>query len=606
MNWKSRRFSGTVSLTDKGSEVTLYGWVDTIRDHGQLLFIHIRDRSGVLQLVFDPEYNKQSYDIAQTLRSEDVIEAIGTVIERDDAAKNPHLPTGSIEIHIKSIKRLTKALTPPFIITEKELKDGEEKAEFNVDEDIRLQYRYLDLRRPSMQQHLFKRYRILKVIRDYLDKEGFIEVETPVLTKSTPEGARDYLVPSRTHEGHFYALPQSPQLFKQLLMVGGFERYFQVVKCFRDEDLRPNRQPEFTQLDMEASFIDETFIYNLIEPLITKAFEIGDIKLEGPFPHITYQESMDKYGCDRPDLRFGLEMINVTEIFKNTSYKIFQSISQSNGLIKGINIKGMADQMSKSMLQEDLAKKVIPSLGAKGMTWMKVLDGKLESNIVQFLSEDEQKNIIQQLDGQNGDVLIFIADTDHALVNDVLGRFRLYIANRLNIIPKNVYKACWVVDFPLYERKDGRLHSVHHPFTTPKVDITKITDQDELLKVTAIAYDIVVNGEELGGGSIRIHDPNIQSKIFKDLGLTPEQIEQKFGFFINAFKYGTPPHGGLAIGVDRLTSMVLGLENIREVIAFPKNRVAYCPMTQAPSPVTDDQLSDLHIRTQLTPKPESK
>ena len=457
-----------------------------------------------------------------------------------------------------------------------------------------------------MQQHLFKRYRILKVIRDYLDKEGFIEVETPVLTKSTPEGARDYLVPSRTHEGHFYALPQSPQLFKQLLMVGGFERYFQVVKCFRDEDLRPNRQPEFTQLDMEASFIDETFIYNLIEPLITKAFEIGDIKLEGPFPHITYQESMDKYGCDRPDLRFGLEMINVTEIFKNTSYKIFQSISQSNGLIKGINIKGMADQMSKSMLQEDLAKKVIPSLGAKGMTWMKVLDGKLESNIVQFLSEDEQKNIIQQLDGQNGDVLIFIADTDHALVNDVLGRFRLYIANRLNIIPKNVYKACWVVDFPLYERKDGRLHSVHHPFTTPKVDITKITDQDELLKVTAIAYDIVVNGEELGGGSIRIHDPNIQSKIFKDLGLTPEQIEQKFGFFINAFKYGTPPHGGLAIGVDRLTSMVLGLENIREVIAFPKNRVAYCPMTQAPSPVTDDQLSDLHIRTQLTPKPESK
>ncbi len=606
MNWKSRRFSGTVSLTDKGSEVTLYGWVDTIRDHGQLLFIHIRDRSGVLQLVFDPEYNKQSYDIAQTLRSEDVIEAIGTVIERDDAAKNPHLPTGSIEIHIKSIKRLTKALTPPFIITEKELKDGEERSEFNVDEDIRLQYRYLDLRRPSMQQHLFKRYRILKVIRDYLDKEGFIEVETPVLTKSTPEGARDYLVPSRTHEGHFYALPQSPQLFKQLLMVGGFERYFQVVKCFRDEDLRPNRQPEFTQLDMEASFIDETFIYNLIEPLITKAFEIGDIKLEGPFPHITYQESMDKYGCDRPDLRFGLEMINVTEIFKNTSYKIFQSISQSNGLIKGINIKGMADQMSKSMLQEDLAKKVIPSLGAKGMTWMKVLDGKLESNIVQFLSEDEQKNIIQQLDGQNGDVLIFIADTDHALVNDVLGRFRLYIANRLNIIPKNVYKACWVVDFPLYERKDGRLHSVHHPFTTPKVDITKITDQDELLKVTAIAYDIVVNGEELGGGSIRIHDPNIQSKIFKDLGLTPEQIEQKFGFFINAFKYGTPPHGGLAIGVDRLTSMVLGLENIREVIAFPKNRVAYCPMTQAPSPVTDDQLSDLHIRTQLTPKPESK
>jgi len=606
MNWKSRRFAGTVTLADKGTEVTLYGWVDTIRDHGQLLFTHIRDRSGVLQLVFDPEFNKPAYEVAQTLRSEDVIEAVGTVIERADEAKNPHLPTGSIEIHIKTIKRLTKAQTPPFMITEKELKDGETRPEFNVDEDIRMQYRYLDLRRPSMQQNLFKRYRILKVIRDYLDKEGFIEVETPVLTKSTPEGARDYLVPSRTHEGQFYALPQSPQLFKQLLMVGGFERYFQVTKCFRDEDLRPNRQPEFTQLDMEASFIDETFIYSLIEPLVIKAFEVGGITLQAPFPHITYQESMDKYGCDRPDLRFGLEMTNVTDIFKHTSYKIFQSISQSGGLIKGINISGMADHMSKSMLQEDLAKKVIPSMGAKGMTWMKVIDGKLESNIVQFLSDTEQSAIIDKLQGKNGDVLIFIADIDHALVNDVLGRFRLYIANRLNLIPKDIYKPCWVVDFPLYERKDGRLHSVHHPFTSPKVDITQIENQDDLLKVTAIAYDVVVNGEELGGGSIRIHDPNIQAKIFKDLGLTPEQIEQKFGFFINAFKYGTPPHGGLAIGVDRLTSMVLGLENIREVIAFPKNRVAYCPLTQAPSPVTTDQLTELHIRTHIPAKPQPK
>lgn len=591
MNWKNRHFTGDLSLKNTDPKVTMYGWVDTIRDHGQLLFCHLRDREGVIQLVFDPEKNPESYKVAQVLRSEDVVEINGEIVERSDEAKNPNLPTGSFEVHVNNITILTKAETPPFIISEKD--------DFKVDEDIRLQYRYLDLRRPKMQQNIIKRHRILKKIQDILDEKGFISVETPMLTKSTPEGARDYLVPSRPHPGKFYALPQSPQLFKQMLMISGLERYYQIVKCFRDEDLRPNRQPEFTQLDMEASFIDESFIYELLEEIAISVFALEGKTLKANFPHITYAEAMEKYGNDRPDLRFDMQMVNATSIFKDTSYKIFNMIVGSGGLIKGINIKNKADQMSKSMLQEDLAKKVIPKLGAKGMTWMKFIDGKLESNIVQFLSETEQNAIVETMQAQNNDVLIFIADTSHALVNDVLGRFRAYIAERLDIIPKDLLSPCWVIDFPLYEEKDGRLHSVHHPFTSPNQDISKITDKDTLLKVNSRAYDLVVNGEELGGGSIRIHDPKIQEKVFQDLGLTDAQIEEKFGFFVKAFKYGTPPHGGIALGVDRLVSMILGVENIREVIAFPKNRVAYCPLTQAPSNVDDAQLDELSIKKNI-------
>lgn len=596
MNWKDRKFVNTLTTTPVGQAVTLYGWVDTIRDHGQLLFIHIRDRSGVIQVVFDPEQNKPAYDAAQALRSEYVIEVNGTLQERTDEHKNPNLPTGNIEVVVDTLTILTQAETPPFLITEKETED---ETPFNVDEDLRMKYRYLDLRRASMQDSLIKRSELVKIIRDTLDTHGFVDVETPMLTKSTPEGARDYLVPSRTHDGKFFALPQSPQLFKQLLMLSGLERYFQIVKCFRDEDLRPNRQPEFTQMDLEASFIDETFIFQLMEELMEKLFGHVGKTLKGPFPHISYQESMAKYGCDRPDIRFDMEMVDVSDTLKNVNYKIFKMILEKGGKIKGITVKNAASKLSKNMMQEEIAKKVIPSMGAKGLTWMKVVDGKLESNVVQFFSEEEQATLMAAMSAENDDILCFIADTNPKLVDDVLGRFRVYMGQKMGLIDPSVLAPCWVTNFPLYEESDGRLVSIHHPFTAPDQDISTITDKKDLLKVNSRGYDLVINGEEVGGGSIRIHDPKVQEKVFQDLGLSDDEIQEKFGFFVDAFKYGAPPHGGIALGIDRLVAMILSKENIREVIAFPKNRVAHCPLTHAPSTVSPDQLDDLNIALNL-------
>ena len=594
MNWKQRRYSGQIRLSDHNESVMLYGWIDTIRDHGQLLFAHLRDITGIVQLVFDPETHQEVHKIAQTLRSEYCVEITGTVVERTDDAKNKSMPTGDIEIHVSHLTIFNSSQTPPFVLTEKSQVDGEAPA-FNVDEDIRLKYRYLDLRRPSMQSTLLNRSKMIHEIRDYLNQRQFYDIETPILTKSTPEGARDYLVPSRHHANHFYALPQSPQMFKQLLMVSGFDRYYQIVKCFRDEDLRPNRQPEFTQLDLEASFIDESFIYELFEPLIQKVFAVVGKSIDAPFPHITYEKAMNLYGNDHPDLRFDMTMVDVSSVLKDVQYRIFNSILSNGGSIKGINVKGKSSEMSKNMLQEDLAKKVVPSFGGKGMSWMKVENGALVSNIVQFFKPDEQQALIKAMNGEDGDVFLFVADTNKALVNDVLGRLRLYVGEKFGFIDNNKISPCWVTEFPMFELKDGKLSSMHHPFTQPSDGIMEAKSTEDYLKLTSRAYDLVINGEEVGGGSIRIHDPKMQEKIFSALGLSDDDIKSKFGFFVDALTYGTPPHGGIALGIDRLACMVNGVSSIREVIAFPKNRVAYCPLTNAPSSIDTAQLDDLYL-----------
>ena len=591
MDWKNRIYCNDITHSKLGEKVELTGWIDTVRDHGHLLFFHLRDISGIAQIVVN-EDNKACFETANQLRSEFVVSITGTLSERSEETKNPHIPTGNVEVEVDSLTILNKSETPPFMVTEKDAFDESKKESFNVDEDIRLTYRYIDLRRDSMKDNIIKRYELIKAIRKTLDDHKFIEIETPVLTKSTPEGARDYLVPSRHHQEKFYALPQSPQLFKQLLMVSGFERYFQIVKCFRDEDLRPNRQPEFTQMDLEASFIDEEFIYSLIENLIVNMYNVVGKEIQTPFPRMTFAESMDKYGNDHPDCRFDMNLINVTEDLRGVNYKIFNSIIANGGLIKGMNIKGQSENLSKNVLQNEWALKLIPKMGAKGMTWMRVVGDQLESNIVQFFTQEEQDRIKAKLNAEDGDILVFIADTNHNLVNEV------FVADYLNLIDQDKTCPVWVTDFPLFEKQNGELTSLHHPFTQPNEPISASMSKEEILKVNARAYDIVINGEEVGGGSIRIHDTNMQHEIFQLLGLSDEEIHEKFGFFVNALKYGAPPHGGLALGIDRLVAMILGTNSIREVIAFPKNRVAYCPLTEAPSYVSQEQLQELSLRVE--------
>lgn len=594
MNWKDRIYAGTLRQANIGQNVTLFGWVDTIRDHGQLLFMHIRDLSGVVQLVFDPVSNATLHAQASSLRPEYCLSITGKVVEREGTAKNTQLPTGAIEIHVSSLTVFSKSLTPPFMISEKTQIDSHSE-NFNVDEDLRLKYRYLDLRRPSLQNNIIKRHKILQAIRFHLNEAGFIDVETPMLTKSTPEGARDYLVPSRHHENTFYALPQSPQMFKQLLMVSGLDKYYQIVKCFRDEDLRPNRQPEFTQLDLEASFINEAYIYQLLEPLVQKAFAVAGKHIELGFPYMPYDEAMERYGNDHPDIRFDMTLVNLTSILDGVNFKVFQSIIDAGGSIKAINVKGKAEEMSKNMLQEEFAKKIVPNLGAKGMAWMKATNGSLDSSITQFFTETQIQSIKTLMNVEDGDVLLFIADNNKALVNDVLGRLRLIVAEKFGFIDKSKICPVWVTEFPMFEEKDGRLHAIHHPFTQPDDGFLSATTIQDYTTLKSRAYDLVINGEEVGGGSIRIHDASVQHKVFEVLGLSEADIKQKFGFFVEALSYGTPPHGGLALGVDRLVSIILDAPSIREVIAFPKNRVAFCPLTQAPSPVDPAQLNELHI-----------
>lgn len=598
-SWKKRTYCGKLTSDDAGKDVLLMGWVDAIRDHGQISFIHLRDHSGIIQVVFDLE--KTNIPEANSLREEYIIEMKGRIRIREKGTENPNLETGDIEVLASELKILSKSKALPFQISEKAMVFGEilKSNPDNVDEELRLQYRYLDLRRPSMQVHFYQRHQIAKCIREYLDQLGFLELETPFLTKSTPEGARDYLVPSRVHPGRFYALPQSPQLFKQLFMMSGMERYFQIVRCFRDEDLRPNRQPEFTQLDIEASFIDEEFLFELIEGLSVKMFAIGNIKLTVPFPRLTYQEAMDRYGTDRPDLRFEMDFKDVTAIMKDTKYAIFKRVIENEGFIKGFCIKGQAKSLSKNVLQNEYALQIAPAFGAKGMSWMKVVNNELESNIVQFFSSTERQGLLKTFQAKEGDVLIFVADTSLELVNIVLGNLRLHFANRLGLIPTEKYCPLWVTEFPLFELSGDELTSVHHPFTSPHRTDFDPNDKQDLLSLKSRAYDLVVNGEELGGGSIRIHRMDVQQKIFQALGLTKKEVENKFGFFLKALEYGAPPHGGLALGLDRVVAMILGLPSIRDVISFPKNRSAVCPLTQAPAEVNYQQLDELKLTSDL-------
>lgn len=598
MKWRERAYCGKLGRSIAGKSAVLMGWVDAIRDHGNLLFIHLRDVSGIVQVVFNPSVSLESYQKAASLREEYVVEVEGKITPRKKGTENPNLETGDIEVFANRLDVFSRSRTLPFQISEKAMVFGEQigNSPDNVDEDLRLQYRYLDLRRPSVQEHFLKRYQIMKCIREYLDQQHFAEVETPFLTRSTPEGARDYLVPSRVHEGKFYALPQSPQLFKQLLMMGGMDRYYQVARCFRDEDLRPNRQPEFTQLDLESSFIDEEFIYELIEGLVIRMFALGGIDLSRPFPRLTYREAMDRYGTDRPDLRFDMVFEDVTEVLRDTDYGIFRQIIHAGGKVKGFCVRGKARALSKNVLQNEYALKIVPTWGARGMTWMKVANEKLESNIAQFFTDAEKCGLIESFHAQEGDILMMIADPSPDLVNGVLCNLRLHVAERLRLIPGDAFRPLWVTNFPLFEMKDGKPTPHHHPFTMPEPEDFDPKDREGLLDLLSRAYDLVINGEELGGGSIRIHRLEVQRRVFEAIGLSPSEAEAKFGFFLKALEYGVPPHGGLALGLDRAIAMILRTSSIREVIAFPKNRSAYCPLTQAPAVADEAQLEELGLQ----------
>ncbi|MDD3894236.1 MAG: aspartate--tRNA ligase [Syntrophomonadaceae bacterium] len=576
--------STELSTENIGKRVELSGWINARRDHGGLIFIDLRDRAGLIQIVFSPEVNEEAFHLAELVRSEYVIAVSGVVAARTPATINPNLQTGDIEVYIDRMEVLSAAKTPPFYI-----EDGIE-----VDENLRLKHRYLDLRRPEMLKNIMLRHKVVKAIRDYLDDNGFLEIETPLLTISTPEGARDYLVPSRVHPGQFYALPQSPQIFKQILMVAGMERYFQIARCFRDEDLRADRQPEFTQLDMEMSFIDEEDIFALIEKMIIHLFKIGiNRDIESDFPHITYDEAMRKYGSDKPDLRFGLEIEDITELVRDVEFKVFSSAITAGGAVRAINVKNGASFTRKEI--DELGKIAVDN-GAKGMAWIIVAENELRSPITKFFTEEQMRSVLQVLKAEEGDLLLFCADNP-AIVARVLGTVRLELARRMNLIDDGLLKFVWVVDFPLfeYDYEEKRYVAVHHMFTAPRQEDIALIDSDPAA-VKARAYDLILNGTEIGGGSIRIHQRELQRKIFSLLAMTPEVYNEKFGYMLEAFEYGTPPHGGIAFGIDRLLMIMAGRNSIRDVIAFPKTQSAACPMTQAPAAVSAKQLRELALK----------
>lgn len=573
---------GELSMKDVNKEVVLMGWVQKRRSLGGLIFADVRDVTGLIQVVFDTDYNNDAFVKAESLRSEFVVAVRGKVCERQ--SKNLEMATGEIEVYIEELKILDSAETPPIYI-----KDNDD-----VSEQMRLKYRFLDLRKPEMQKNLIMRSKTSKVIRDFLYDNGFNEVETPFLTKPSPEGARDYLVPSRVNPGKFYALPQSPQLFKQLLMVSGMNRYYQIVRCFRDEDLRANRQPEFTQVDLEMSFVDVEDVISINERLIQKIFkEVKNIDVELPIKRMSYQVAMDKYGCDKPDLRFGYELNNISDIFKNTEFNAFKSTIDNGGTIKCVKIDGSADSFSKKGISK--LEKFVKTYGAKGLAWLKYENGVIESPISKFLSENEINELKKNLEIKENDIVFIIADKD-SVVNTALGALRIEIAHNKNLIDENVFEMVWITDFPLFEysEEEDRYVAKHHPFTAPvDEDIDKIETDPGACR--AKAYDIVINGDEIGGGSIRITNSNLQSRMFKALGMSVEEANDKFGYLLEAFKYGVPPHGGLAFGLDRFMMLLTGRDNIRDVIAFPKTQSASCLMTEAPSVATDKQLKELCI-----------
>ncbi len=578
---------GELSKEDVGKEVVLMGWVQRERNLGSLIFIDIRDTTGISQIVLDDTLAAEVFSKAEKIRSEFVIAVSGTVRIRQSVNKD--IPTGEVEVLVKELRILDEALTPPIYV----------KDDDNVSESMRLKYRYLDLRKPSMQETLKLRAKTSKVIRDFFYDNNFVEIETPMLTKPTPEGARDYLVPSRVNPGEFYALPQSPQLMKQLLMVSGMDKYYQIVKCFRDEDLRANRQPEFTQIDVEMSFVDVEDVLAINEKFLYRLFkEMKDIEIDLPIRRMTYKEAMEKYGVDKPDLRFGFELVNISDLVKNSEFKVFSGAVANNGAVRGINIKGYGDNFTRKDITN--LEKYAKTYGAKGLAWIKVTEEGITSPIAKFFTEDEFSSILEKMNGEVGDLILFVADSEN-VVFDSLGNLRNEIAKQLEIINKDELNLVWITEFPLfeYDEEENRYVAKHHPFTSPmEEDIHLLETNPD--KVRAKAYDIVINGDEMGGGSIRISNSELQSKMFQALGFSPEEAQDKFGFLLEAFKYGTPPHGGIAYGLDRLIMTLANKSNIRDVIAFPKTQSATCLLTEAPTKVSEKQLSEAHIVVNLS------
>jgi len=582
---KRSHYCGALTAADNGQAVTLMGWVNTRRDHGGLIFVDLRDRTGLVQVVFSPDINSASFAKAGGIRSEYVLAVTGRVSIRPEGTANPNLATGEIEVMVDEVRVLSQAKTPPFYI-----EDGVE-----VDENLRLRYRYLDLRRPEMQQAIHMRHRAAKAARDFLDEHGFWEIETPMLTRSTPEGARDFLVPSRLNPGRFYALPQSPQLFKQLLMVSGMDRYFQIVRCFRDEDLRADRQPEFTQIDMELSFVDVEDVLALMEVMVAKlCSETVGLEVATPLPRLTYQEAMDRYGSDKPDTRFGMELVDITDIARGCGFKVFTSAAEDGGQVRGINAMGCGGYSRKDI--DDLTK-FAAVYRARGLAYLIVTADGVKSPITKFFNDQEIATILERFNAHEGDLLLFVADQPNVVAAS-LGALRVHLAERLDIIPRDQFNFLWVTDFPLleYDEEEKRYVSMHHPFTSPREEDLPLLQTDPG-KVRAQAYDIVLNGIEIGGGSIRIHRRDVQELMFNAIGLTEEEANEKFFFVLEAFEYGTPPHGGIAFGFDRLIMLLSGKKTIRDVIPFPKTQSATDLMTMAPGTVEDRQLRELHVKS---------
>jgi len=584
-NWKRTLDCGLVRPEHAGKKAVLMGWVSSRRDLGNLIFVNLRDRTGIVQVVFDPQLTPDTHKKAHVLRNEWVVAVKGEVTKRLEGQENPNMPTGEVELKAHELKILNRAEPTPFQV------DGA----VDASETLRLKYRYLELRRPEIYRVFRMRHLIASEVRKFLNQEGFVEVETPFLTKSTPEGARDYLVPSRINKGKFYALPQSPQLFKQLLMIGGFDRYYQIVKCFRDEDLRADRQPEFTQLDLEMAFVIEQDVMDIFERLMTHVFkEVMGIQLETPFPRLTYSEAMERFGTDRPDTRFGIEIVDVSDICQSSDFKVFKTVVAEGGAVKAINAKGAAGLFSRKAVDE-LTRTAVDR-GAKGLLTIKIQADKWRSPLEKFFTQDKQEQMNERLGVSEGDLVLLLAD-EPTKASSILGELRVMVANKLGLIDRDKFSFLWVTQFPLleYNEEEGRFEAVHHPFTSPMdQDLHLLETSPE--KVRARSYDLVLNGSEIGGGSIRIHLIDLQEKIFASLGISHKEADQKFGFFLEALRYGAPPHGGMALGLDRLVAIMTGARSIREVIAFPKTTSAHCPLTDAPSQVSEAQLSELGLK----------